>query len=142
MKRALLFSWLVAASPSLADCPAPNTQVDGSTNWCVPPIGTGVQRINTTTNASGVWSVTFGTPFTSGSPIVNALPRNAAGATPMTCNVTSAPSNTVASGKCWQSTQSPFNLSLLGLGTVSLGVAPATVPVSTPVMIVAGEPTQ
>lgn len=138
---------ITAATPAPCSTPLPDTLTGsaGVAPTCMTrPDGTrptAIQRANVVTmDASGSWAVTFGRPFTSTSPIVQAEAIQAGGATlPYQCGVTTRTATT-ASGTCWAATSQT--------NTVSLGVSltnnpfAAKVPQGTAVMVVAGEPSQ
>lgn len=100
---------------------------------------TAVQAANVTTDANGLWSVTWGRRFNSGQPVVNPLPVNT-GQLPMLCNV-AARSATSANGRCWQSTATTLPGTLVTIA--GLVVSPfGTSANNAAVMVIAREPTQ
>lgn len=95
-----------------------------------------VQRTTVAVDASGNWSVTWGTAFQSSTPTVNPIPLNASATSPYICNVTTRSANT-ATGHCWQVTSQT-----VALISLTISLAPTLAPLSTSVMVIAAEPTQ
>lgn len=135
---------LPLASTAVTNAPTTNgTAGDAGSKTFVPANAAQilvVQAVNTTTDGSGNWSVTFGQAFQGATPIISAFPIVAPGATqPMTCNVT-ARSQTTAAGKCFSGQTVVLNLSII---TAGLTLNPnALVSSGTAVMIIGREPTQ
>lgn len=95
-----------------------------------------VQRTTVLTDASGNWSVTWGTAFVSSTPTVNPIPLNPGATTPYNCNVTSR-SATAATGHCWQLTSQT-----VALISLTISLAPSVAPSNVSVMVIGAEPTQ
>jgi len=94
------------------------------------------QGTNVSTDASGNWSVTWGTSYISSTPLVLAKAVVTSGTQPITCEVTARSANT-ASGWCRQA--ATYTVSILGALVNIFANAPAT---GTAVMVFSREPTQ
>lgn len=94
------------------------------------------QRMTVTTDASGNFSGTWATAFSSSTPIVLAAPLNASLSAPFLCSI-GVRSATTVSGKCWQ-----IGAQSVALISLNISLAPAGVPTGTSVMITGSEPTQ
>jgi len=99
-----------------------------------------VQGMNTVSDASGNWAITFAAPFASTSPIIEPHPVSSSSSLPVVCRVL-ARSATSASGDCMQSTPTTLTGTLTGLLGSIINPFGAKAP-NTPVMIIAREPTQ
>lgn len=146
----LLFSVALSVSSvhtvSAQPAPAVNADMGCSSAQLLGVVGgqvgclTAPQFANASTDSGGAWAVTWGTSFTSASPIVHAVPVSSPGATqPMTCNVT-ARSASSASGKCFNGNTTVLNLSIV---TTGLTLTPNTASGAGVAVMVSGkEPTQ
>lgn len=114
----------------------------GSLSPCIPPSDatpiTVVQKARVTTGSTGTWAITWATPFTSSTPVVNAIPINS-GSEPVICNTT-ASTATAASGQCWTLTTTVLSLAIVtaGLTLNPSGNSAAGITVQ----LIGGNPTQ
>lgn len=110
----------------------------GSGAPCAPRVDsarpTVVQAANTTTDASGNFTITWAKSFVSASPIIIPVLVNSTATNPGACNVTTRSATTVT-GKCWMSGSVTVSI----LGAVVNVFNPIT---SAPVMVIGREPTQ
>lgn len=98
-----------------------------------------VQAANTTTNAAGVWLVTWSKPFAGASPYLQAQPINAADPQPFVCNVTSS-TTTTATGRCWKTVQ--MTLPTIATALLGLVLNPTASTGAIPVRVVGRDVTQ
>lgn len=112
-----------------------------SNNQFVPSTATqrqGVMRVNLLTDASGNWSVTWGSGFSflSSTPTVVAQAGLPSGANGIICNWRTR-SSTGATGFCQQT-----NTALISLLGITITVAPTIPAAGTPITVIMAEPTQ